>query len=290
MNTLKTTILLAVLTGLMLVIGRAIGGQSGMIIALFLAVIMNFSAYWFSDKLVLSIYRAQPVTPAEAPELYQIVEELARRASIPMPKVYIVENDTPNAFATGRSPEHAAVAATTGILRILNRDELMGVLAHELGHVQHRDTLTSAIAATLAGAIGMLASMAQWAMLFGFGRQDEREEGGAGVLASIVIMVLAPIAATLIQLAISRSREYAADAKGAELCGNPLWLANALRKLETANRQMPLSTANDNPATAHLFIVNPLHGGGVMNWFATHPPIDERVRRLEAMAGSVIQR
>ncbi|MFA7096314.1 MAG: zinc metalloprotease HtpX, partial [Gammaproteobacteria bacterium] len=237
----------------------------------------------FSDKIVLSMYGAQEVGPHDAPELYGIVQELARRGNLPMPRVYVIHNDTPNAFATGRSPEHAAVAATTGILRILSREELAGVMAHELAHVQHRDTLISAIAATIAGAISMLANMAQWALIFGMGRQNGQENGGS-VLGTLVMMLLAPIAAALIQMAVSRTREYAADARGAALCGNPLWLANALRKLELGNRRIPMHQAESNPATAHLFIVNPLQGSSLANLFSTHPPIEERVRRLEEMA------
>lgn len=283
MNLFRTTLLLAVLTGLLLVAGQLLGGQTGMMFALVLAVAMNFGAYWFSDKIVLSMYGAQEVGPHDAPELYSIVQELARRGNLPMPRVYIIHNDTPNAFATGRSPEHAAVAATTGILRILTREELAGVMAHELAHVQHRDTLISAIAATIAGAISMLANMAQWALIFGMGRQNGQENGGSA-LGTLVMMLLAPIAAALIQMAVSRTREYAADARGAALCGNPLWLANALRKLELGNRRIPMHQAESNPATAHLFIVNPLQGSSLANLFSTHPPIEERVRRLEEMA------
>ncbi len=283
MNLFRTTLLLTVLTGLLLVAGQLLGGQTGMMFALVLAVVMNFGAYWFSDKIVLSMYGAQEVGPHDAPELYGIVQELARRGNLPMPRVYVIHNDTPNAFATGRSPEHAAVAATTGILRILSREELAGVMAHELAHVQHRDTLISAIAATIAGAISMLANMAQWALIFGMGRQNGQENGGS-VLGTLVMMLLAPIAAALIQMAVSRTREYAADARGAALCGNPLWLANALRKLELGNRRIPMHQAESNPATAHLFIVNPLQGSSLANLFSTHPPIEERVRRLEEMA------
>lgn len=285
MNLFRTTLLLAVLTGLLLVAGQLLGGQSGMMFALVLAVVMNFGAYWFSDKIVLSMYGAQEVGPHDAPELYGIVAELARRGNMPMPRVYIISNDTPNAFATGRNPEHAAVAATTGIMRILTREELAGVMAHELSHVRHRDTLISAIAATIAGAIATLANMAQWALIFGMGRQNNEEGGGAaGVAGTVVMMLLAPIAAALIQMAVSRTREYAADAQGAALCGNPLWLANALRKLEMANRRIPMHEAESRPATAHLFIVNPLNTRTLANLFSTHPPIEERVRRLEEMA------
>ncbi len=283
MNTLRTTVLLASLTALLLIAGKALGGNGGMVVALVLAVVMNFGSYWFSDKLVLRIYRAQPVEPGTAPELYSVVEDLARRAKIPMPAVYIVESDTPNAFATGRNPEHAAIAATTGLLRIMNREELIGVLAHELSHVRHRDTLVSAIAATLAGAITMLANMAQWMLLFGGLRGNDNDQGGGGVFGALVMMILAPLAAMLIQMAVSRSREFGADQGGAELTGNPLWLASALRKLEQANERAPMQAAADHPATAHLFIVNPLSGLRLARLFATHPSTDERIRRLEAM-------
>ena len=282
MNTLRTTILLASLTALLLIAGKALGGNGGMVVALVLAVVMNFGSYWFSDKLVLRMYRAQPVGPSNAPELYSVVEDLARRARIPMPAVYIVESDTPNAFATGRNPEHAAIAATTGLMRIMNREELTGVLAHELSHVRHRDTLVSAIAATLAGAITMLANMAQWMLLFG-GMRGNDEEGGGGLLGTLAMMILAPFAAMLIQMAVSRSREFGADQGGAELTGNPRGLASALRKLEQANARAPLKRAADHPATAHLFIVNPLGGLNLARLFATHPATEERIRRLEAM-------
>jgi heat shock protein HtpX len=281
MNWMRTTVLLAGLTALLLVFGQAVGGQQGLIIALIFAVVMNVGSYWFSDRLVLSMYRAREAGPGEAPVLYHTVQYLARRAGLPMPRVYVIDNDTPNAFATGRDPAHAAVAATTGLVRILSQEELAGVMAHELSHVKHRDTLISAIAATVAGAIAMLASMVQWALIFGFGRSQD-DEGGSP-LAALAMAILAPLAATLIQMAVSRSREYAADARGAEICGNPHWLANALRKLEMGNRRIPMQTAETHPATAHLFIVNPLNGRSVAQWFSTHPPIEERIRRLEAM-------
>jgi heat shock protein HtpX len=285
MNTLRTTLLLAALTGLLLVMGQALGGRTGMMVALGIAVIMNFGSYWFSGSLVLKMYQAQEVGPSEAPLLYQVVRELASRAGLPMPRVYLVHSDAPNAFATGRNPEHAAVAATTGLLRILSRDELAGVMAHELSHVQHRDTLTGAIAATIAGAIAMLANMAQWAALFGFGRQDEKEGGGAGgLLGALVMMIVAPLAASLIRMAISRSREYAADARGAAICGHPLALANALRKLEQVNLQTYMPEAESHPATTHLLIINPLKGASLARLFSTHPATEERIRRLEAMA------
>jgi len=279
MNTLKTTFLLALLTVLLVLAGGAIGGRGGMTIALVMAAVMNLVSYWFSDKIVLAMYGAKQVTEADHPEFYGMVRQLAAQAGLPMPKVYIISSDTPNAFATGRNPEHAAVAATTGILRILSREELMGVMAHELSHVKHRDILISSIAATVAGAITYLAQMAQWAALFGGGR--DRDEEGGGLLGTLVMAIVAPLAAMLIQMAISRSREYEADKGGALLTGNPLYLANALRKLETANRQIPMEGAS--PASAHMFIVNPLTGGGIMSLFSTHPPMEERIRRLESM-------
>jgi heat shock protein HtpX len=278
MNTLKTTFLLALLTVLLVLAGGAIGGRSGMTFALIMAGVMNFVSYWFSDKIVLAMYGARQVTEADYPEFYGLVRQLAVQTGIPTPKVYIIESDTPNAFATGRNPEHAAVAATTGILRILSKEELLGVMAHELAHVKHRDILISSIAATVAGAITYLAHMAQWAAIFGGGR--DRDEEGGGLLGLLVMAIVAPLAAMLIQMAISRSREFEADKGGAAFSGNPLYLASALRKLEMANRQIPMDA---NPATAHMFIVNPLTGGGLMSLFSTHPPIEERIRRLEAM-------
>ncbi len=280
MNMLRTTVLMALLTGLLVMAGAAIGGKSGMTFALVMAGVMNFVSYWFSDRIVLAMYGAHEVTEAEQPGLYSMVRQLAVQAGMPMPRVYIIDSDTPNAFATGRNPEHAAVAATTGILRILSREELMGVMAHELTHVRNRDILISSIAATIAGAITYLAHMAQWAAIFGSGR-DRDEEGGGGAIGMLAMAIIAPLAAMLIQMAISRSREYGADRGGAEISGNPLYLAGALRKLEMANHQIPMDA---NPATAHMFIVNPLTGGGIMSLFSTHPPIDERVRRLEEMA------
>mgnify|MGYP001497790202 CR=1 FL=1 len=277
MNALKTTLLLGLLTCLLIIAGGAIGGQSGMTIALVMAGVMNFGSYWFSDKIVLAMYGAKQVSEADSPEFYSLVRQLAVQGGLPMPKVYLIESDTPNAFATGRNPEHAAVAATTGILRILSREELTGVMAHELTHVKNRDILISSIAATVAGAITYLAQMAQWAAIFGGGRDRDEEGGGFGM---ILMAILAPIAAMLIQMAISRSREYAADKGGAEISGNPLHLAGALRKLEMANQQIPM---NANPATAHMFIVNPLSGSGIKSLFSTHPPLQERVKRLEEM-------
>ena len=278
MNTLRTTLLLGLLTCLLVVAGGAIGGRSGMTFALFMAGAMNLITYWFSDKIVLSMYGAREVGESDYPELYAMVRQLALQAGIPLPRVYLIESDTPNAFATGRNPEHAAVAVTTGIMRILTREELLGVLAHELSHVRHRDILISSIAATVAGAITYLAHMAQWAAMFGGGR-DSDDEGG-GIFGLLLMAILAPLAAMLIQMAISRSREFEADRGGAQISGNPLYLAGALRKLEMANQQIPMAA---NPATAHMFIVNPLSGAGLMSLFSTHPPLDERIRRLESM-------
>jgi len=277
-NTVKTTLLLGLLSCLLVLAGGAIGGKSGMTFALVLAGVMNFVSYWFSDKIVLSMYGAQQVAEADYPEFYGMVRQLAIQGGLPMPKVYLMESDTPNAFATGRNPEHAAVAATTGILRILSREELMGVMAHELTHVRNRDILISSIAATIAGAVTYLAHMAQWAAMFGGGRDSDDERGGA--FGMILMAILAPIAAMLIQMAISRSREYDADKGGAEMSGNPLFLAGALRKLEMANQQIPMHA---NPATAHMFIVNPLSATALLSLFSTHPPIQERIRRLEGM-------
>jgi heat shock protein HtpX len=278
MNMLKTTFLMALLTVLMVTLGAMIGGKGGMTMAFIMAAGMNFFSYWFSDKMVLSMYGAREITEADDPRFYGMVRRLAQRAALPMPRVYVIDSDTPNAFATGRNPEHAAVAATSGILRVLTEDELAGVMAHELAHVKNRDILIQTIAATFAGAITYLAHMAQWAAIFG-GRSDD-EEGGS-FLGSILMAVLAPIAAMLVQMAISRSREYGADAGGASICGNPLNLANALQKLEMANHQVPMQA---NAATAHMFIVNPLTGGGLMSLFSTHPPMQERIARLQEMS------
>ena len=282
MNQFKTFFLMLILTVLFILVGTAIGGRSGAVYAFVFAALMNFFTYWFSDKIVLRMYGAKEVSQSEAPELYGIVAELTSKASLPMPKVYIMENDTPNAFATGRNPQHAAVAVTTGILRILSRDELMGVIGHELSHIQHRDILISTIAATMAGAISMLASMARWGAMFGgFGRSNDEEGGGGGnILVVLFVSIFASIAAMLMQLAISRSREYLADQGGAHL-SNPLSLAKALEKLEVASQRIPMDA---NPSTAHMFIVNPLRGGGVLSLFSTHPPIEERIARLEEMA------
>ena len=283
-NMLKTTILLAALTGLLVLIGERIGGTGGMIIAFLFAVILNFGSYWYSDKIVLKMYRAKEVSPAEAPNLHKIVDGLAMKARIPKPKVYIVESGMPNAFATGRDPKHAAVAATTGILELLSYEEMEGVLAHELAHVKNRDTLISAIAATLAGVVTMLANAAQWAAIFGgFGGRDDDDNGG--IVGLIAMAIVAPIAASLIQLAISRSREYAADAEGASMCRKPWALADALEKLEYGNSHYrpKFSDVQAKESSAHMFIVNPLKGGAIQSLFSTHPGTDERVRRLRGM-------
>lgn len=282
MNYFRTGLLLAALTGLFLAVGYLIGGRSGMLIALVIALGMNFFAYWNSDKMVLSMYGARQVGPNEAPQLYGIVEQLARRAGLPMPKVFIMENDQPNAFATGRSPQHAAVAATTGLLQRLSTEEVTGVLAHELAHVKHRDTLTMTITATFAGAISMLAN---FAMFFGGGQRDENgNSNGVGLIGGLLLAILAPLGAMLVQMAISRSREYEADRGGAEISGNPLWLASALQRLEQGAAAIPNPEAERHPATAHLFIVNPLHGGGIGSLFATHPSMEDRIARLRQMA------
>lgn len=278
MNTMKTFLLMALMTVLLVVVGRLLGGESGMIIAFVIAAVMNFGSYWFSDKIVLRMYKARQVTREEEPDLYQTVEELSGRADLPMPKVYIIPGDQPNAFATGRNPEHAAVAVTEGIRRTLTHEELRGVIGHELAHVKHRDILLGTIAATIAGAITVIANMAQWAMIFGGGRGGNRE--GGNPLGMLVGIIVAPIAALLIQMAISRSREFLADEGGAKIAGNPLPLANALRKLDSSARQIPMKA---NPATAHMFIVNPLRAKGITKLFSTHPPMEERIARLEAM-------
>jgi heat shock protein HtpX len=280
MNTLKTTFLMALMTVLLVLLGGALGGRGGMTMALIIAGAMNFFSYWFSDKIVLRMYGAHEISEQEDPRFHAVVRRLAQRANLPMPKVYLIDSDTPNAFATGRNPEHAAVAATSGILRILSEDELAGVMAHELAHVKNRDILISTIAATFAGAITYLGHMAQWAAIFGGGRSNDDE--GGGIFGTILMAVLAPIAAMLVQMAISRSREFGADAGGATICGNPLSLANALQKLEMGNRQIPMQQAS--AATAHMFIVNPLTGGGLMSLFSTHPPMQERVARLQEMS------
>jgi len=277
MNYMKTAMLMVMLTLLLVWGGAALGGKSGMTFALVMAFVMNFVTYFFSDKIVLKMYRAREVSEAEAPVLHRIVRRLSQKAGMPMPKVYIIPDMSPNAFATGRNPKHAAVAATEGIMQLLSEEELSGVMAHELAHVRNRDILISTIAATVAGAISYMAHMAQWAMIFG-GRHDD-DEGGSPV-ASIVMMIVAPIAAMLIQMAISRSREYAADEGGARLQGNPHALANALRKLHNGAQAIPMHAT---PATSHMMIVNPFSGGGIAKLFSTHPPVEERIARLEAM-------
>ena len=283
MNVLKTGFLLSLLTVLLVFIGQVIGGTQGAMTAFVIALLINLLSYWFSDKLVLAMYRAKPLSESEAPQVYRVVREIASRDHIPMPKLYWMPTQTPNAFATGRSPTHAAVAVTSGLLELMSEEELKGVLAHELSHVKNRDTLVMTVAAALAGAIMMLARMAQWGLWAGGGSRD-RENRGAGALqlvAMLLIAILAPLAAMLIQLAISRTREYGADEAGAHLAGTPYGLASALEKLHRAVKQYPLPNAN--PATAHLFIVNPLSAGAIAGLFSTHPPIEERVRRLRSM-------
>ncbi len=281
MNQFKTFLLMLVLTLILIFIGSAVGGRQGAVFAFVVAALMNFVSYWFSDKIVLRMYGAQEVTQSEAPELYGIVAELTSKASLPMPKVYMMENDTPNAFATGRNPEHAAVAVTTGIMRILSKDELMGVIGHELSNIRHRDILIGTIAATMAGAIAMIARVAQFGAMFGGGRSSDDEGGGGGnFLAVLIFSIVGSIAAMLIQMAISRSREYLADEGGAHL-SHPLYLSRALGKLEMANQKIPMEAS---PSTAHMFIVSPLHGGGVLSLFSTHPPIEQRIAKLEEMA------
>ncbi|MBI3456178.1 MAG: zinc metalloprotease HtpX [Candidatus Rokubacteria bacterium] len=277
-NTLKTTLLLGLLTGLFVAIGGLLGGQSGMVVALVLALVMNFASFWFSDKIVLAMYHARPLDEADAPVVHRIVRNLATKAQIPMPRIYLIPSPTPNAFATGRSPQHAAVAVTEGILRIMDEEELEGVLAHELSHVLNRDVLISTIAATIAGAISVIANMAQWGLMFGWGRDDE--ERGVNPIALIATIIFAPLAAMLIQLAVSRAREYGADASGARLTRRPLELASALAKLHQASQIVPMDAI---PATAHLFIVNPLSRQSFARLFSTHPPVEDRIARLRAM-------
>jgi len=268
---------MTLMMALFLLIGYLLGGKTGMTIALVFSLIMNFGSFWFSDKIVLAMYRAKEVNRESAPKFYDMVERLAQQANLPMPKVYLINDPTPNAFATGRSPKKAAVAATTGILQGLSNDELAGVMAHELSHVKNRDTLISTITATLVGSISYIAHMAGWAMMFG--RSDDREGGGIG---GLVLLILSPILAMLIQMAISRSREFAADKSGAEISGNPLGLASALQKISRGSQMKPLN--HSDPATAHMFIINPLSGGGISKLFSTHPPTEERIKRLQAMA------
>lgn len=279
MNTIKTTLLLGGLTGLLMFIGGYFGGQQGVVIAFIFALVMNFGSYWFSDKIILRMYHAQEVSENEAPEIFSLVRNLALKAPLPMPKVYIIPEGAPNAFATGRDENHAVVAVTEGILRILNKAELEGVIAHELAHIKNKDMLIGSIAATLAGAIVMLASMARWAAIFGGGSRDSDDDRG-GIIGLIAMAILAPIAAAIIQMAISRSREYLADEGGSRISGRPYDLASALEKLSRASEVTPLAA---NPSTAHMFIVNPLTGRSLMNLFSTHPPIEERVARLRSM-------
>lgn len=284
MNTIKTAMLMALLGAIMVAVGGAFGGHNGAMIMLIVALGINFFSYWYSDTMVLKMYRAQPITRNQAPELYGLVEKLAEKAGLPMPKVCIINSDVPNAFATGRNPSHATVAVTTGIMRILDYDELSGVLAHELSHVRHHDTLISTVAASMATAISYVAQMAQWAAIFGAGRSSDRDDNG-GALGFLFTIIIAPIAAMLIQLAISRSREYDADRSGGELCGNPRYLARALEKLEYASAHLRPMTAV-TPSTAHLFIVNPLKNAKMSfaSLFSTHPSTAERVSRLEEQA------
>jgi heat shock protein HtpX len=279
MNLFKTIALLTGMTLLLVVAGGILGGAGGALLALIIAGAINFVSYWYSDRIVLAMYRGQQV---ESGILHEVVGEICLRNALPLPKVYILPQSTPNAFATGRNPRHAVVAATEGILRSLSREELSGVMAHEMAHVGNRDILIGSVAATVAGAISYLAHMAQWTAIFGLGRDDDE---GSNPIALILMMIFAPIAALLVQMAISRSREYGADRRGAELCGDPRYLASALRKLEASNRQTPMVQVNE--ATAHMFIVNPLRGGGLMALFSTHPPMEERIRRLEAMQQSL---
>lgn len=277
MNTTRTAILLAGLTALFLAVGYMIGGESGMLIALLVAIATNAFAYWNSDKMVLRMYGAQPVDARSAPELWGLIEQLTHRAGLPMPKVYLIDTPQPNAFATGRNPENAAVAATTGLLRILNHQELAGVMAHELAHVKNRDTLIMTVTATLAGALSMLAN---FGLFFGGNRSENNSNG----IANLFLIILAPIAAMLVQFAISRTREYGADRMGAEICGHPLWLASALQKLEAGAKRIANPAADNNPATAHLFIVNPLHARSITSLFSTHPSTEDRVRELRQQA------
>ena len=282
-NRIRTTVLLAVLTAFLIWIGGMLGGRQGMLIALVLAAGMNFFSYWYSDKVVLRMYGARPVSRDQAPELFAAVENLTQRAGLPMPKICVIPEQAPNAFATGRNPEHAVVAVTEGLLQLLDRDEIEGVLAHELGHVKNRDILIGSIAATLAGAVMMLASMARFAAIFGGGQSNQNRGGGLGLF---LMAILAPIGAAVIQMAISRSREYQADASGAKFAGHPEGLARALEKLGAYSGRVPM---NASPSTAHMFIVNPLSGGGMASLFSTHPPLEERIARLRQMGGGPYQ-
>lgn len=281
MNLMKTTFFLGLLTVLLVLLGQLVGGTNGALMFLILAGVMNFISYWFSDKIVLKMYRAKEVSAANAPMLYKVVNRLVLKNNLVMPKIYIIESDAPNAFATGRDPKHASVAATTGILKILTEEELEGVMAHEMAHVNNRDTLISTVAATIAGAITMIANMLQWGAMFGGSRNDD-DNGGNNIIVVLAMAILAPIAALLIQMAISRSREYIADETGARFCGRPKALASALGRLESSARMIPL--VGGNPSTAHLFIVNPFRGSALLNLFSTHPPMEERIRRLEKLS------
>lgn len=283
MNRIKSVMLLATLTALILWVGQALGGQSGLMLGLIFAAVMNFGAYWWSDQIILRMYGAQEVSPAQAPELWSIVRELAQRANLPMPRLYIIPEQAPNAFATGRNPENAAVAVTVGLLDMLDRQELAGVLAHELSHVKHRDTLIMTIAGSLAGAMSMIANMAMFSAMFGGGFSDD-DDDGANPIGGLLGVLIAPIAASLIQMAISRSREFMADEEGAHLSRQPLALARALSKLEAWKQRLPMHAGS--PATAHLFIVNPFTGRGLSNLFSTHPSTQERIERLQAMASA----
>jgi len=281
-NAVKTTLLMTVLTVLLILVGSLIGGNQGMIFAFIFALVMNFGSYWFSDKIVLAMYRAKEITSDQNPTIFEIVQDLTTRAGLPMPRIYMIDSEQPNAFATGRDPQHAAVAVTGGIMRLMPKNEIRGVIAHELAHVKHRDILVSSVAATIAGAITMLANMAQWAMIFGgYGGRSSRDDEGGNPIAGLVMIIVAPIAAMLVQMAISRSREFDADEGGAKISGDPMALANALRRLENAKNEIPMQAT---PATAHMFIINPLSGKSFVNMFSTHPPIEERIARLEEMA------
>lgn len=288
MNRTKTMLLMAALTSLVVFIGYALGGQTGLVLALLVAGAMNFASYWWSDKIVLRMYGAQEISERDAPELFRLVSDLTSRADMPMPKVYIIPEDTPNAFATGRNPQHAAVAVTEGLLRMLDRRELAGVLAHELAHVKNRDTLVMTVAASIGGALSMLANMAMWSSLFGSSSDDDEE--GSGLMGGLLGIIVAPIAASLIQMAISRSREFLADEAGAQMTGDPLALAGALRKIESWSQQLPMHSGN--PAMAHLFIINPFGGmsaSGLLRLFSTHPSTEDRVSRLETLARASIR-
>lgn len=288
MNRTKTMLLMAALTSLVVFIGYALGGQTGLVLALLVAGAMNFASYWWSDKIVLRMYGAQEISERDAPELFRLVSDLTSRADMPMPKVYIIPEDTPNAFATGRNPQHAAVAVTEGLLRMLDRRELAGVLAHELAHVKNRDTLVMTVAASIGGALSMLANMAMWSSLFGSSSDDDEES--SGLMGGLLGIIVAPIAASLIQMAISRSREFLADEAGAQMTGDPLALASALRKIESWSQQLPMHSGN--PAMAHLFIINPFGGmsaSGLLRLFSTHPSTEDRVSRLETLARASIR-